>query len=162
MNLACFEVNAKFTTMNTILPLFSTTKTFTYVWVFLLILTFSSCAKKITFPTSMVVPAANGYIKIKSTKNNYSIDLVLRNLAKAKNLMPPRETYIVWAETNDGIKKLGEMNSSGRLFSKSLKATLGATLAHKPKKVFITAEDDRDVLYPGMQVVLQTEPFRIR
>jgi len=110
----------------------------------------------------MVVPAANGYIKIKSTKNNYSIDLVLRNLAKAKNLMPPRETYIVWAETNDGIKKLGEMNSSGRLFSKSLKATLGATLAHKPKKVFITAEDDRDVLYPGMQVVLQTEPFRIR
>ena len=128
----------------------------------LLILTFASCAKKIVFPTSTVVPAANGYVKIKHTKNNYDIDLVLRNLAKSKNLMPPRDTYVVWAETNDGIKKLGEMNSSRGLFSKSLKATLEATLAHKPKKVFITAEDDHNVLYPGMQVILQTEPFNIR
>lgn len=148
--------------MKTILPSFSKTKTFTNVLGLLLILTFASCARKITFPTSTVVPAASGYVKIKPTKNNYSIDLVLRNLAKAKNLMPPRETYVVWAETNnDGIKKLGEMNSS-RGFSRSLKATLAATLAHEPKKIFITAEDDRDVLYPGMQVVLQTEPFDIR
>jgi hypothetical protein len=111
----------------------------------------------------MIVPAANGHVKIKSTKNNYALDLVVTNLARAKNLTPPRETYIVWAETNnDGIKKLGEMRSSGKLFSKALKASLKATLAHKPTKVFITAEDDRNVLHPGMQVVLQTPSFDVR
>src|SRR3989337_2296232 len=120
--------------MKTVIPLFSKPKTFTIVMGLLLILTFASCAKKIVFPTSTVVPAANGYVKIKPPKNNYDIDIVLRNLAKSKNLMPPRDTYVVWAETNDGIKKLGEMNSSRGLFSKSLKATLEATLATSPKK----------------------------
>ena len=69
---------------------------------------------------------------------------------------------MVWAETNnDGIKKWGEMNSSGKLFSKALKASLKAT-RHTTYQGIITAEDDRNVLHPGMQVVLQTPSFDVR
>ena len=111
----------------------------------LLLVMLSACAKKINFPSSVIVPAANGHVKIKSTDNNYAIEVSLENLAPAKNLSPPRETYVVWAETNQGIKKLGVMNSSSGMFSSKLKSSLSATLAAKPTKIFVTAEDRRDV-----------------
>jgi hypothetical protein len=129
----------------------------------LLLVMLSACAKKINFPSSAMVPAANGYVKIKSTDNNYTIEVRLENLAPAKNLSPPRETYVVWAETKDqGIKKLGVMNSSSGMFSSTLKSSLSATLAVKPTKIFVTAEDRHDVQFPGMPVVLQTESFKVR
>jgi hypothetical protein len=131
--------------------------------VLLLVATISSCAKKVSFPTSAVVPAASGTVKIKPNNGNYSIDVSLRNLAPSDKLDPPRKMYVVWAETErDGIKNIGSMNSSSGALSKKLKASLSATLSYKPTRIFITAEDERTPAFIGNQVVLRTEQFKVR
>lgn len=121
----------------------------------------SSCAKKISFIASDVVPAAQGRVKIKKDKNdNYAIEVSVTNLAEAKRLKPSKETYVVWIETeNNGIKNIGRMNSSSGLFSSGLKASLNAISSYKPLRVFITAENDADILYPGSHFVLGTRTF---
>jgi hypothetical protein len=123
-----------------------------------IIFSISSCAKKMRFATSAIAPAATGKVKIKKDKNkNYSIDVSVRNLAPSDKLTPPRETYIVWTETeSNGVKNIGQINTSTGLFSKTLKASLTANLPFKPKNVFITAEDNQNVQYPGNMVVLTT------
>jgi hypothetical protein len=119
----------------------------------------SSCAKKMVFATSTVAPAATGTVKIKKDKNNnYSINVSLRNLAPSDKLTPPRKTYIVWVETeSNGVKNIGQVNTSSGLFSKKLKASLNAHLPFKPTNIFITAEDNQNVQYPGNMVVLTTK-----
>jgi hypothetical protein len=130
---------------------------------FLLIMSvaFSSCAKKISFQTSPYVPAAVGSVKIKKDKNNnYRLSIFVRNLAESKRLEPPRDNYVVWSETeSNGVKNIGQINSSTGLFSKKLKASLDAVSPFKPRRVFITAEDNGNVQYPSMQVVLTTRTF---
>ena len=134
----------------------------TILYVFILafiIVSISSCAKKLTFSTSTVVPAATGNVKIKKDKNdNYSINVSLRNLAPSNKLTPPRETYIVWVETeSNGVKNIGQINTSSGLFSKKLKASLSANLPFKPNEIFITAEDNQNVQYPGNLLILTTK-----
>lgn len=134
----------------TILPLFFTA---------LIVFSISSCAKKMTFATSTITPAATGKVKIKKDKNdNYSIDVSVRNLAPSDKLTPPKETYIVWAETeSNGVKNIGQINTSSGLFSKKLKASLHAHLPFKPNDVFITAEDSQNIQYPGSMLILTTK-----
>ncbi len=56
---------------------------------FFLALSLASCAKKISFQTSSVVPAAQGSVKVKKdNNNNYSIDLNVIRLADPKRLNP--------------------------------------------------------------------------
>jgi hypothetical protein len=130
---------------------------------FLLIVTMSSCAKKVSFPTSSVVPAAEGTVKIKPNDGNYSIDVALRHLAPSDKLDPPRKMYVVWVETKtEGVKNIGSMNSSSGFVSKALKASLSATLAFKPTRIFITAEDEPTPPIASRQVVLRTETFKVR
>lgn len=136
-------------------------KTATILSVFLVafvVFSISSCAKKMTFGTSTIAPAATGKVKIKKDKNkNYGIDVSLRNLAPSDKLSPPRKTYIVWAETeSNGVKNIGQINTSSGLFSKKLKASLSAHLPFKPINIFITAEDNQSVQYPGNMVILTT------
>ncbi|MEO6071159.1 MAG: hypothetical protein ABIN57_08600 [Chitinophagaceae bacterium] len=122
---------------------------------------FSSCAKKIVFPTSTVVPAAQGSVKIKKDKNkNYTLDVTISNLAEPKRLDPPKETYVVWMETEgNGTRNIGQINSSSGFLSSKLKASLHAVTPFKPIRIFITAEDNANVQYPGMMVVLRTDTF---
>jgi hypothetical protein len=122
---------------------------------------FSSCSKKIIFPTSSLAPAAVGRVKIKKdNNNNYAIQVSIENLPDAKRLSPPRNYYVVWIETrNNGIKKLGRIISSKGFLSSKMKASLNAVSPNKPKRVFITAENDEYIRYPGNMVVLDTGNF---
>lgn len=122
---------------------------------------FISCARKISFLASSVVPAAQGYVTIKRDHNkNYVIQLQITDLAEVQRLQPPRQTYVVWMITiHDKAKNIGQINSSTSLFSKTLKASIETVSSFKPTKIFITAEDDANVQYPGTQLVLSTDSF---
>lgn len=116
------------------------------------------CSRKLTFNNSSVVPAAMGYVKMKSDKNNnHTIDVSVTNLAPADKLTPAKKTYVVWMVTEDnGTKNIGQINTSGSLLSKTLKGSLQTVTSFKPVSIFITAEDDATVQYPGTTIVLNT------
>lgn len=122
---------------------------------------FNACSKKIRFATSTVVPAAEGYVKIKKDDNkNYAITVVISNLADAKRLQPSRSVYVVWIDTkHNGLKNLGQLRSSSSFFSKGLEGTLNALTPFEPKRLFVTAEDKANVDEPGKQTVLTTRRF---
>jgi len=121
----------------------------------------TSCTPKISFLTSQVVPAAEGTVKVKTDNNsNYTINLQVINLAEPERLSPAKSVYVVWMETaNNGIKNLGQLKTSSGMFSKTMKSSLETVTAFKPSKIFITAENDATIQYPGYQVVLSTPAF---
>ncbi len=121
----------------------------------------SACTKKIAFLTSSVVPAARGYVYIKTDKNkNNVIDVHLTELAEVQRLQPARQTYVVWMLTDHDItKNIGQIKSSTGMMSKQLKASFETVSSFKPVKIFITAEDNADIQYPGSQIVLETDKF---
>src|SRR3954447_24036597 len=89
------------------------------------LLMLSSCAKKLHFATSTVVPAAEGRVKYKKDDNgNYAIDVKIENLADPKKLTPSKNTYVLWMETEQSnVQNLGQIVSSTGLFSSTLKAS---------------------------------------
>lgn len=121
----------------------------------------ASCARKVRFDTSSVVPAAQGTVKVKTDdNNNYSIKIDVKNLATPSRLQPPKSVYVVWIETaNRGAQNLGQLKTSTGLFSRTLKASLHAVSPFKPTRLFITAEDRANIEYPGSYVVLNTTSF---
>lgn len=131
------------------------------ITAFIITVSLNSCSKKIAFLTSSVVPAARGTVKIKKdNNNNYDINIDLFNLAESKRLEPPKQAYVIWMETNENLmKNIGQINSSTGFLSQKLKANFNTVSAAKPVRIFITAEDDATVQYPGMQVVLSTDRF---
>ena len=122
---------------------------------------FNSCSKKVIFPTSSIAPAAVGSVKIKKdNNNNYAIQVKIENLPDARRLSPPKNYYVVWIETgNNAIKNIGRIVPSKRFLSSKMKASLNAVSPTKPKRVFITAENDEYIRYPGNMVVLDTGNF---
>jgi hypothetical protein len=125
-----------------------------------LMLCFSTaCARKMTFSTSSVVPAARGHINVTKDKNkNYVIKIHIDDLAEVERLQPPKQTYIVWMVTNEGkTKNIGQLTSSKSAFSKKLKASIKTVSSFNPVKIFITAENDSGTQYPEGQVVLSTD-----
>jgi len=133
------------------------TKTFlTGILATAMIFAFSSCAKKITFLTSSVVPAAEGQISVKNDKNNnYNIQMQITNLADIERLQPAKKSYVVWMETADNLpKNIGRISSSNKL-----KVSFETVSPMRPTKIFITAEDDEASQYPGSMVVLTTDRF---
>ncbi len=134
---------------------------FSIAITFFLVLSLASCSRKISFQTSSVVPAAEGSVKVKKdNNNNYSIDLNVIRLADPKRLEPSKNTYVVWIETaENGSKNIGSLNTSSSMFSKTLKSSLKTVSPFKPVSLFITAEDNADIQYPGTQVVLRTDRF---
>lgn len=117
---------------------------------------FCSCAPKINFLTSDVVPAARGYVEIKKDKNkNNVISIHLTNLAEVNRLTPPRQTYVIWMMTTDEkMINIGQVKS----FSKNLKASFQTVSSSIPAKIIITAEDDASIVYPS-KVILTTNRF---
>jgi len=131
------------------------------IFTIMMIFLFASCARKLTFSTSPVVPAAQGYANITRDKNNnYVIKIRISDLAEAERLQSPKQTYVVWMFTDEGItKNIGQLNSTTSFLSKKLQASLEALSASNPSKIFITAEDDASTQYPSKQVVLSTDIF---
>lgn len=133
------------------------TKTFlTGILATSMLFVFSSCAKKITFLTSSVVPAAEGRISVKDDKNNnYNIQMEITNLADIERLQPARKSYVVWMETVENLpKNIGRISSSNKL-----KVSFETVSTLRPTKIFITAEEDETTQYPGSMVVLTTDRF---
>ena len=127
---------------------------------FLLLVAFMlpSCARKMSFQTSNVVPAAEGSVKVKKNKNkNYDINLSVIRLADPSRLDPPKKVYIVWMNTNqNGTKEVGQLKTSSSLLSKTMKSSLKTSVPFKPTGFFITAEDDANMQSPSGQVILRT------
>jgi hypothetical protein len=139
----------------------ATVRTFTLAAMIIVFAT--SCARKIRFTNSVVEPAAEGYVKIKKDKNkNYALDIRVNNLASPKRLQPAKQTYVVWIETINGGKNIGQLSSASGLFTSSLKASLKTVTPFKPTRLYITAEDNGDIQYPGLQSVLMTEQFSVK
>jgi hypothetical protein len=119
----------------------------------------TSCESKAPFLSSSVLPAARGYVTVKKDNNeNQRIQLHLDYLAEATRLQPSRKTYVVWMVTKEDMtKNIGQINSSN-----NLKATFETVTSFEPVRIFITAEDDGTVSYPGSQMVLTTDRLRHR
>jgi hypothetical protein len=127
----------------------------------LLLISFTSCAKKIAFQTSTAVPAARGQITVKKDANkNYVVKIKIDGLAEVNRLEPSKNNYVVWMETdNSAVKNIGQIKSDTPFMSSKLKATFETVTAFKPSKIYITAEDNADVQYPGNHFVLETNRF---
>lgn len=121
----------------------------------------SSCARKVSFQNSSVVPGVDGSVKLKKDfNNNYEIKIFLGNLAEPNRLEPPRGHYVVWMESdNNYIKNIGQINTATGFMSSKMKASFETVTAVKPTRIYITAEDDPSVQYPSSQVVLTTNQF---
>ena len=134
-------------------------KSFTIILLCFFVLLLGSCAKKFAFTNSPIVPGAKGKVTVKKDRNNnYDIRVNTVNLTPSKNLTPSREVYVVWMDGEDGnIKKFGQIKPSSAFLSKAYKGELRATTTIKPKRVFITAEDNGNVEYPGSALVLSTD-----
>ena len=128
---------------------------------FLIALT--SCAKKISFLPSTIIPTAKGYVKIKREKNdNYVLKLQVRDIVKSKDLQPSKKTYVVWVETMENrAHHLGKLESSKGLFSGTRKGKLESVTAAKPVRVFVTAEENSMPQFPS-EIVLTTKLFKMR
>ena len=124
----------------------------------LLVIGISSCAKKIMFEQSSIVPGAEGSVKITKDRNsNYSIHIDVLHLAEPKKLQPAKSVYLVWMQTEDNsTKNIGILNSSSSLLSKTLKASLHTVSPFKPTRIYVTAEDDSKITYPAGETVLTT------
>jgi len=133
------------------------------IFTIMIIFLFNSCATTVSFLNSSVVPAARGSVKIKTDNNkNYVIQISLSDLAEPSRLQPSKLTYIVWMVTDrDLTKNIGQLNSSKGFMSKQLKGSFKTVSSDKPVKIFITAEDDAAVQYPGAQIVLSTDKFQL-
>lgn len=124
----------------------------------LLAFVLASCATKMSFQNSSVVPAATGDVKIKKDKNNnYDLTVNVTNLAEPEKLSPSRSVYVVWMESDrNELKKLGQIKVSTGTFNKALNGELNTTTTTKPDKIFITAERDAEVENPVGETVLTT------
>ncbi len=124
------------------------------VYMFVMIIGISSCAKKSMFMVSPVQPAARGSVEVKKdNNNNYHIRIDLTSLSESNRLSPPKSHYVVWMVSDSNINKnIGQIKPSS-----NLKASFETVSATKPIRVFITAEDEPSLQYPGTMVVLTTE-----
>ena len=127
------------------------------VLYFVLFLTFTSCSKKIQFENSNVVPAARGDVSVKKDKNNnYNIQMEVSYLAEPERLQPPKKYYVVWLSSSDNQIPL---NIGQIVGTSKLHVNFESVSSSKPKRIFITAEDDASTQYPGQYVVLETDKF---
>jgi hypothetical protein len=130
----------------------------------LMMFVFSSCATKVVFLSSAVVPAAEGTVTIKEDGNkNYVIKIQTKNLADSQKLTPPKNVYVVWLVTeNNSTKNIGQIISSTGSMSSKLKSSFETVSSFKPHKIFITAENEANISYPYSDVVLTTDFISVK
>lgn len=119
------------------------------VLVGIMVLILASCATTEKFPVSDVLPAADITVKTKQDKhNNYKINVKAKNLASPERLTPPKSFYVVWVESSEGLKNVGQLtNKNART------AELETLTPFEVNAIFITAEERGDISYPaGMEI----------
>lgn len=125
-------------------------KLFSRIIIITSIILLSSCAKKVNFPLSNIVPAAEITVTKKQDKNdNLTLEITAENLASADRLSPPKNNYSVWIVTeNNGTKNIGQM-----IVKNGKKTSLKTTTPFNVKEIFITAEEQSDLTYPtGIEI----------
>jgi anti-sigma-K factor RskA len=129
---------------------------FTSISLFLIMVCFTSCSKKVFFQQSTVVPAAEGYVTITKDKSeNYIIKMEVRNLAEVERLEPSNRNYVVWMITeSEAPVNIGRISTSN-----ALKVSFETLSSFRPVKIFITAEAQEDARYPSSMVILSTNRF---
>ena len=122
----------------------------------MIMLPFSLQAQKIPFLQSSIAPAAEGYVKIKSDRNNNNvIKIDIKNLAEIERLDPAMKTYVVWMVTDrETTDNIGRINSSN-----NLNVSFEAITSFQPIKIFITAEENESTQVPSEKIVLTTDNF---
>lgn len=132
------------------------TKILTLTFFIMIALWFTSCSKKTFFLQSSVLPAAEGYVEVSRDKSeNYLIKLDLKNFAGADRLDPSNLTYVVWMVTaREAAVNIGRISTTN-----SLNASFETKSSFKPVQIFITAEEQENVRYPGSMVILTTDRF---
>ena len=132
-----------------------------FITIVIFMLPMTSCAQRIKFLSSAVVPAANGVVKVKKDSNkNYQIKVQINNLAEPQRLTPPREMYLVWMVTeNNQPQNLGKIEAATTFMSSKLKASFQSVSSAKPTKIFITAENDASIQYTYSETILTTSNF---
>ncbi|MEO7444663.1 MAG: hypothetical protein ABIT96_01205 [Ferruginibacter sp.] len=120
-----------------------------------------SCAKKVSFIPSPLVPQAEGIARIKKDKNNnYEIQVNITYLPPASKIDGAKDTYVVWAvTTQNNTKKLGQINTSNGLLSSKYKASLTIAIPEEPTRIYITSEYNALVEYPGPDMIMSTKTF---
>jgi hypothetical protein len=131
------------------------------IFILGMIVPITSCAQKIKFMNSSVVPAAQGYVKVKTDNNkNHHIKIEIRDLADVERLNTSKVSYVAWMETDQGrTENIGQLNSSSGFMSKQMKASLETVSSFMPTKIFVTAEEFVNAQYPGDRVILTTDRF---
>lgn len=118
----------------------------------------SACSKKVTFPVSDVVPAAEAVLKVdKDSNKNYEIELEVSNLARPDRLTPARRHYVVWMVS----KKHGTINIGNLNINRNNNGELTTSTPYEPIRIFITAEDNPKPVLPSTQVVLNSGDFKV-
>ena len=122
----------------------------------MIMLPLSIYAKKIPFQQSSRAPAAEGYVKVKNDRNNnYVIKIRIKHLAEIEDLIPAKQTYVVWMETDGEItRNIGRINSSNKL-----NVSFEAVSSFEPHKIFITTEEDDQTQEPSWNIILTTGNF---
>lgn len=118
-----------------------------------IILLMASCSTTAKFPVSNKVPAAVITVKKKTDRhNNYTIEITARNLASAYRLNPPKKNYSVWGVTyNNNVRNLGQLKVTN-----AKKSILRTMTPFEMKEIFITAEDQGNLKYPGAYEISRT------
>lgn len=132
------------------------------IFAVMMVFLFDSCAQNYPFLSSSVVPAARGAVTVKRDKNkNYAVQINVTNLAEVERLQPSKQSYVVWMVTDQDVtNNIGQLKSSAKLFSRTLTGSFKTISSSRPSKIFITAENDPGIQYPGNQVVLSTDRFQ--
>lgn len=116
------------------------------LFALIMILLLASCATGTRFPVSGLVPAADiTALKKKDKHNNYTLNVTARNLASVDRVDPAKKTYVVWVVTkNEGTKNIGQLSVRNAKTS-----SLKSLTAFDFTEVFITAEEQGDIVYPS-------------
>lgn len=130
------------------------TATFVSSLILLLAATVACGGKNVHMTPASTQPAAQGVAELKHDKNgNLTVDLKVKHLAKPEALTPPKSTYVVWIQPNNGsVNKLGDLRVNDKLEGEFKSPVPVANF-----QIFVTAEDGPTVSQPsGTEVLRQT------
>ncbi len=117
------------------------------------------CAQTVAFRGSPEVPAALGEAKVSTDRNGNSVVKVeVEYLAPPENLAPPKQLYVVWAQTPNGrFVNLGQM-----IVGKTRVGKFTGVTPLNEFRLVVTAEDTAATVTPSKQEILTTEVFTVK
>lgn len=119
-----------------------------------LVIMLGSCGTTAKFPVSSIAPAADiTAVKKTDNHNNITLQITAKGLASPDRLNPAGNNYSVWVVTNDyGIKNVGQL-----IISNAKKSTFKTVTPFDFNEVFITVEDQGDLMSPTGAEISRTK-----